>query len=101
MQVVISQPAKSSMQSGRGNSKRWMLSFEPTSKREIEPLMGWTSSADTKQQVALWFDSMDEAVSYAQKQGYLYSVVKPTERKVTPKAYADNFANNRILRWTH
>ena len=101
MNVVISQPAKSTMQSGRSKSGTWILQFEPQAKREIDPLMGWTSSSDTAAQVNMSFASEEEAVAYAQKKGYMYTVVRLKQRKVKPKAYADNFAHNRILRWTH
>lgn len=101
MNVTILQAAKSAMQSGRGSGAKWMIEFEPSAKREIDPLMGWTSSSDTGQQVNLEFSSEEEAVAYAKKKGFMYTVVRPKERKVKPKAYADNFAVDRILRWTH
>ncbi len=47
------------------------------------------------------FDSREEAIAYARKNGYMYSVEAPRERKVRPKAYADNFRPGRLLRWTH
>ena len=100
MQVRIYKPARTAMQQGRAATQRWLLEFEPGA-RNVEPLMGWTSSRDTRAQVRLWFDSKDEAVAYAQKHGLMYSVEEPQERKLRPKAYADNFASNRIGRWTH
>jgi hypothetical protein len=66
-----------------------------------EPLMGWTSSADTRAQLRLRFDTLEEAIAYAQKEGLMYSVERPHERKVKPKAYADNFKYDRLGRWTH
>ena len=53
----IHKPAKTAMQSGQARTKQWLLEFERTEPREIEPLMGWTSSGDTRQQVKLWFDT--------------------------------------------
>ena len=100
-QVRIYRQAKTAMQSGRANTDRWIVEFEPESRRDVEPLMGWTSSADTRSQVRLRFDSEAEAVAYAKKHGFMYTVEKPRERKVRPKAYADNFRNDRLLRWTH
>ena len=73
MQVRIYQPPKTAMQSGRANTRRWVVEFEPESGRRIEPLMGWTSSRDTKGQVRLWFDSKDEALAYVEKHGYMYT----------------------------
>ena len=101
MQVRIYQPPKTAMQSGRANAERWLLEFEPESARRVEPLMGWTSSADTKSQLRLWFDSKEEAVAYAQRKGLMYTLDEPRERRMQPKAYADNFRYDRRGRWTH
>ncbi len=54
MQVRIFKPAKTAMQSGTGNTHEWVLEPEP-SRKEIDPLMGWTSSRNTMQQVRLFF----------------------------------------------
>ena len=101
MAAIIYQIPKSAMQSGRAKTHRWALEFEPESARRLEPLMGWTSSRDTKGQVRLWFDSKDEAIAYARKNGLMYTVEESHPRKVRPKSYAANFARDRILRWTH
>ena len=101
MQVTIYQPAKSAMQSGRGNSKKWLMEYEQTVRRFVDPLMGWTSSDDTRQQLKLWFETKEEAIEYAQAKGLVYTIDETRERKIKPKAYADNFANDRLLRWTH
>ena len=101
MQVRIYQPARTAMQQGRSRTDRWILEHEPEAPRTPEPLMGWTSSRDTKQQIRLWFDSKEEAVAYAKREGLMYSVETPKTRAVKPKAYADNFGYTRIGRWTH
>ncbi|WP_193371534.1 ETC complex I subunit [Pelagibius marinus] len=101
MQVRIFQPPKTAMQSGRATTKQWTMEFEPQAAREVEPLMGWTSSADTRAQLRLRFDTLEEAIAYAQKEGLMYNVERPHERKVKPKAYADNFRYDRLGRWTH
>ena len=100
-QVRIYRQAKTATQSGRANTRRWVVEFEPETRREVEPLMGWTSSADTKDQVRLWFGSEAEAVAYAKMNGFMYTLEKPRERKVRPKGYADNFRTDRLVRWTH
>ncbi len=100
MQVRIYKPAKTAMQSGVGNTREWLIETEPAPK-EIDPLMGWTSSRDTMKQVVLRFETKEEAIAYAQKQGWMYTIAEPKERAVRPKAYADNFAYTRIGRWTH
>lgn len=89
------------MQSGRANSKQWLLEFEPSAGARPDPLMGWTSSGDTRRQVKLRFESEAEAVAHARENGYTFTVVRRNERKVAPKSYADNFAYSRIEPWTH
>ncbi len=101
MQVRIFKLPKTAMQSGRGNTKLWVMEFEPSAARSVEPLMGWVASPDTKQQVRLAFESKDEAVALAKKRGYMYSIAEPQERTVRPKSYAENFSNRRLARWTH
>jgi hypothetical protein len=58
MRVRIYQPSKTAMQSGRGGTKRWMLEFEPGARREMDPLMGWTSSRDTRAQIRMSFETL-------------------------------------------
>ena len=53
--------------------------------------MGWQSSADFMQGTHLNFKSKDDAIQFAQKQGYEYFVQQPNERRMIPKAYANNF----------
>ncbi len=100
MQVRIYKPAKTAMQSGQGNTHEWILEPEP-SRKFIDPLMGWTGSRSTVQQIRLKFDTLEEAKAHAEKNGWQYTVEMPHSRPVRPKAYADNFAYNRIGRWTH
>jgi hypothetical protein len=47
MRARIYQPARTAMQSGTAKTHQWVLEFTPASEREIDPLMGWTSSSDT------------------------------------------------------
>jgi len=101
MTARIYKPAKNAMQSGFANTKAWALDFEPEQPREIEPLMGWTSSGDMRQQLRLRFPSKEEAVAYCERHGIPYQVfeAKPASRRKI--AYADNFAYNRRDAWTH
>lgn len=101
MTARIYKPARNAMQSGQGKTTRWLLEFEPAAPRQIEPLMGWTSSTDMGAQVRLWFDSKEEAIAYAQKKGIAYRLDEPKESDRRPKAYADNFKFNRVGQWTH
>jgi ETC complex I subunit-like protein len=88
--VTIFQDAASVMQAGRA-SRRWILRFEPRSAPFIEPLMGWTGTADTLQQVKLIFPTKEHAISFAQRHGWRYSVKEPSSSTLRPKSYLDNF----------
>ncbi len=91
MRARIYKPSKSAMQSGRGSLSDWILEYEATSERKAEPLMGWTSSGDTLNQVSLKFKSSDDAVAYAEGKGWDYDVQAERVRRVVPKNYTDNF----------
>ena len=101
MTARIYKPAKTAMQSGQANTKAWALDFEPEEPRHVEPLMGWTSSGDMRQQVRLRFASKEEAVAYCERHGIAYQVfeAKPAARRTI--SYSDNFAFNRRDAWTH
>jgi hypothetical protein len=101
MVARIYKPAKTAMQSGPARTKDWVLEHEIEAPREIDPLMGWTSSRDMKQQLRLSFDSKDEAVAYAERNGIPYRVMEPKPRKAVRKSYSDNFRFGRIGSWTH
>jgi hypothetical protein len=96
-QVRIYRPAKTAMQSGRRRTRKWVLEFEPATGREREPLMGWTSAADTLNEIQLEFDTLDEAKAFAERQGLSYSVIEPHPVIEKPKSYADNFRYDRVL----
>jgi NADH dehydrogenase (ubiquinone) Fe-S protein 4 len=57
------------------------------------PLTGWQSSADYMQGTHLNFKTKEDAIAFAGKQGYEYFVQEPTEKRFTPKAYANNFVH--------
>ena len=101
MVARIYRPAKTAMQSGRAKTKRWVLDYEPESPREVEPLMGYTSSVDMKGQIRLFFDSREDAEAYAKAHGIPYRVIEAHKRKTRSMAYADNFRYDRVTPWTH
>lgn len=101
MTARIYRPAPNAMQSGRGNSRQWVLVHEPSAPRQIEPLMGYTASSDTNTQVRLAFDTLEEAEAYAQKNGIPYSVQPAQEVTVKRSSYPDNFRSDRKTPWTH
>ena len=103
MRARIYQPARNAMQSGQAKTKVWYLDFVQADAREIDPLMGWTSSDDTQSQVRLKFDSRESAETYAKENGIDYAVTEPHKRaaNIRPMGYGENFAVNRRATWTH
>jgi len=101
MTARIYRPAKTAMQSGSAKTDRWLLEYEPEQARSIDPLMGWTSSGDMRQQIKLWFDTEEEALDYARRNGLAAQVEKPNDPKRRLMSYSDNFKFNRQAPWTH
>ncbi len=103
MRARIYQPAKTAMQSGTAKAKGWVLEFAPETSREVDPLMGWTSSTDTQSQVRLRFETKAAAQDYAASHGIDAVVQEPKERKPNIRAggYGENFATARRGVWTH
>ncbi len=101
MTARIFKPAKNAMQSGTAKTRDWQLDYEPELPRQIEPLMGWTSSGDMRQQLTLRFDSKEEAIGYCEREGIAYQVIEPQPVARRRAAYADNFAFRRTEPWTH
>lgn len=101
MTARIYKPSKNAMQSGSANTRSWVLEFDLAEPRQVEPLMGWTSSGDMRQQVRLRFETQAEAVAYCEKHGIAYRAfeAKPVARRVM--SYSDNFSFKRREAWTH
>ncbi|EGS22049.1 NADH-ubiquinone oxidoreductase-like protein [Thermochaetoides thermophila DSM 1495] len=91
--VRIYKPAKPATQSGEKNTQLWRMDWDVLGKghRWENPLMGWQSSADFMQGTHLTFKTKEDAIAFAEKQGYEYFVQEPNERHFRPKAYANNF----------
>jgi len=83
------------MQSG-ARTRKWVLAYEPASRRQPEALMGWARAEDTLNEVRLHFETMEEAVAFATKNGLDYAVIPPHDSTEKPKSYADNFRYDRI-----
>ncbi|EFY85789.1 NADH-ubiquinone oxidoreductase 18 kDa subunit, putative [Metarhizium acridum CQMa 102] len=91
--VRIYKEAKPATQSGDFRTERWRMDWDilPKGHRWENPLMGWQSSGDFMQGTHVNFKSKEDAIHFAEKQGYEYFVQEPNSRKFTPKAYANNF----------
>jgi hypothetical protein len=101
MTARIYKPARTAMQSGAAKTKEWVLDYEPEQPRAVEPLMGWTSSGDMKQQLRLAFDTKEEAVAYCERNGIAYQVFESPPSQRQRISYSDNFAYSRRTPWTH
>lgn len=103
MTARIYRPAKSAMSSGMAKTRDWVLEFPNETGRDVDPLMGWTSSSDTQAQVQMRFPTKEAALDYAAEKGIDAVVTEPKSRKpnVRPGGYGENFATNRRGAWTH
>ncbi|MDT7934132.1 MAG: NADH dehydrogenase ubiquinone Fe-S protein 4 [Sphingomonadaceae bacterium] len=87
----IFQRPKSSTQSGRARTDRWLLVFERADPLRHDPLTGWLGSADTQPQVQLWFPTCEAAVDYCRREGLAYELAPTPPHNLKMQAYADNF----------
>ncbi len=103
MRARIYKPAKTAMSSGTAKTKHWVLEFVNETGREVDPLMGWTSSSDTQAQVKMTFDTKEAALDYAKEHGIDAMAQEPKSRRanIRPGGYGENFATNRRGAWTH
>ena len=103
MRARIYQPARTAMQSGNAKTQGWVLEYEPADAREIDPLMGWTSSDDMESQVRLRFATKEAALAYAAEKRVEVVVSEPQKRaaNVRTRGYGENFATDRRGAWTH
>ena len=103
MRARIYRPSRTAMSSGTAKTREWILEYPQRSAREVDPLMGWTSSDDTQSQVKLRFETKEAALSYAKDEGIEAVVFEPKVRKINirPRGYGENFATDRKVVWTH
>jgi hypothetical protein len=96
LKARIFKPAKNAMQSGRKGTKHWRLEFAPAAHKFVEPLMGWTGSSDTSEQVEIEFDDKESAIAFCEANNIEFTVFEPKKRRLHLKAYADNFSYTRV-----
>ena len=101
MYAKIYKAEPSAMTSGRANAGVWMLDFQSTKPRVIDALTGNTRNVDTRSQLDMKFESKDAAISYAQANNIPYRIIDRPKSKRISRSYADNFAFERKLPWTH
>lgn len=95
----IFSPTKTAMQSGKAKTGYWILQYNTSADQFYDPILGWTGSDSTLNQVTLSFDTLENAIEFAKKLGLDYEIDTLVETPNTPiktkKAYADNFRNNK------
>ena len=99
--VRIFRHDKTATQSGRAGTDEWLVQFEVEPVRIVDGDMQWKSSTDTHRQLRISFSTLAEAEYWAKQAGHSYRVLMPRDRKIKPKAYANNFAYDRAEPWTH
>ena len=101
MTIKIYKPSKSSMQSGLGKTKQWVVEYISEKDKIKDTLMGWNSSFDTKEQIKIFFKTKEQAIEWAKKNNVQYIIYEPRVRSLKPKNYTSNFDINRKEPWTH
>ncbi len=95
----IFSPSKSAMQSGKNKTGYWILQYNSSEDQFYDPIMGWTGSNSTLNQISITFDTLEEALDFAKKMGLDYRFETVLETPQSPsfhkKAYADNFRHNK------
>jgi hypothetical protein len=85
----IARGERAVMTSSQARTHQWVLRFERRSPPVIEPLMGWTAGDDMlATQVELTFDTLDEALGYAERQGLSYRIQHGPMREI-PRERSD------------
>ncbi len=97
----IYQPSPNAMQSGRSNSRHWVLELPKSGEATVDPLTGTYRSTDMSAQLDLRFETLEAAVAYAKSNNIPHRVIKPKTVKRISRSYAENFAYERKLPWTH
>ncbi|XP_060927197.1 NADH dehydrogenase [ubiquinone] iron-sulfur protein 4, mitochondrial [Limanda limanda] len=95
--VHIFVPSKTAMQSGSNSTKKWKIDFD-TRERWENPLMGWASSADPLSNMTLSFSSKEDAVAFAEKNGWSYDITERRSAKPRVKSYGANFSWDKRTR---
>ncbi len=95
--VRIYKPSRNVMQSASNGEDRWIVTYNKAEKKQVDPIMGWTSSSQVNSQMEMVFESLDEAKKYCNNKKVSYIVIKPQERKVNIHPYAHILMRNPNL----
>ncbi|KAF8530932.1 NADH-ubiquinone oxidoreductase 21kDa subunit [Gautieria morchelliformis] len=109
--IRIFQPTRNTMQSGGAKGEKWRIDWDALQGAGMwqNPLMGWGSSyvsvhhlsanvngvvivsADYMQGTRISFNTREDAIRFAEKQGWDYYVQPATVKRVPPKNYSENY----------
>jgi hypothetical protein len=92
----IYRPSKTAMQSGRAQTRNWLLEYEPATRRDPDPLMGWSSARDTLNEVGCTSRHSTRRSPSPTKHGLDLRDHRAARAHDKPKSYADNFRYDRI-----
>lgn len=96
--MTIKPRMSKTLQSGDRYANQWQLSWK-TSGKFYNPLMGWGGSADPLSTTKLTFDSAQDAIAFAEKNGWKYEVSNPVSHQtVEPGTY--NYSHNFLPKKT-
>ncbi|MDF2604472.1 MAG: complex subunit [Sphingomonas sp.] len=87
----IFQRPKNAMQSGKHRTDLWQLEIPSDDPKRPDPLTGWAGGADTREQVNLFFPTVEAAIAYAEREGLAYTVIPAPKKTLKLQSYADNF----------
>jgi NADH dehydrogenase (ubiquinone) Fe-S protein 4 len=96
--VIIRNRYSTSFSSGDSYAHQWQISWKQSDKWS-NPLTGWTSGADPLAYLTLYFDTREEAIQHAERNGWKYEVkgeVSDDVMELGWRAYEHNFLSQRV-----
>ncbi|CAM9096033.1 unnamed protein product [Phaeothamnion confervicola] len=97
---IMKHPKHPWQQGTHAKSRHWGIVWKQR-ERWTNPLMGWTSSADTLGKLELRFEDVDQAIRFCQKQGWKYEVQTPPpdgrRERMGQVNYSQNFLPRHVL----
>jgi hypothetical protein len=80
------------MQSGRKNTKKWLMKpIEESGVRSVNSLTGWISASNTNSQLHFEFLNKEDAIKFAESRNFSYEIFEPKSAALKKKSYAENF----------
>lgn len=76
---------------GKLSAGPWVLDTGTPHSVYVNPMTGWSSSADVRAQVRMYFATREDAVRYAEANRMDYRILPSNNKKFVKKSYQDNF----------